>query len=243
MSMTARSVFSTLAAVACCVALVAGLAGCGSAGSRKSERRSGVSGQEYVGHQLSGLGGKRAESLDAFIDQRIAAAEEKGSEKAVEVLKRAKANGGVSASDYEALWMGYKQCMLDRGYKEIILIKYPNGMYDEAPYYGTGTPEQEDKHTTDMGSCITDTLLVDEVYGMQVGNVNLYSNPSEAIVDCMHRNGAAPMSHTVNDYVNDKATGDPNKASINVRDIKVRECEVANNWFSSYDDDVHEHLW
>ncbi|KAB7790258.1 hypothetical protein [Bifidobacterium leontopitheci] len=241
MSMTARSVFSTLAAVVCCAALSVGLAGCGSAGSRKSERRSGASEQEYIDYQLAGLGEKRAESLDAFIDQRIVFAEKRGSEKAVEVLKRAKANGGVSASDYEALWMGYKQCMLDRGYKEIILIKYPNGMYNEAAYYFNGTPEQEQKFWDDQDECMKNVNPVDEVYGMQVGNVNLYSNPSEAIVDCMHRNGAAPMSYTVNDYVNDKATGDPNKASINVRDIKVRECEVANNWFSSYNEDPLEH--
>ncbi|MFC5221326.1 hypothetical protein [Bifidobacterium leontopitheci] len=222
------------------MALVAGLAGCGSTGSRKSERRSGASGQETIDYQLSGLGERRAGSMGEFIDSLIK--DPATTEKAKGILERAKRDGGMSATDYERSWADYKQCMLDRGYKEIILIKYPNGIYAEPGHY-RGTAEQEAKQTEDMRSCMSDLFPLIELYGAQIGNPNLYSNQSEAIVDCMRRNGMVPMSYTVNDYVNDKAKDDYTKAGIDVRDMKVRECEVANNWFSSYPDDVLEHLW
>ncbi|MFC5221331.1 hypothetical protein [Bifidobacterium leontopitheci] len=223
------------------MALVAGLAGCGSSGSRGDARGQGASEQEAIEYQLSGLGEKRAESMGEFIDSLIK--DPATTEKAKGILERAKREGGMSATDYERSWADYKQCMLDRGYKEIILIKYPNGIYREAPLKVSGTNEQTARYVEDMRSCMSDLFPLIELYGAQVGNPNLYANKSEAIVDCLRRNGAVPMSYTVNDYAADKAKDDYTKAGIDVRDMKVRECEVANNWFSSYPGDTREAPW
>lgn len=217
------------------------LAGCGQSRSQEQPHPPDTSDDEITQYQLTGLGEKRAESMDAFIDSLIK--DPTTTDKAKTILQRAKHNGGaMSVTDYEQSWADYKQCMLNRGYKEIILIKYPNGVYREASIYG-GTPEQEAKYREDMPDCMKDLFPLIELYGAQIGNPNLYSNKSEAIVDCMRRNGAVPVSYTANDYAVDKAKDDPDKATIDVRSTKVRECEVANNWFSSYPGDPVEHLW
>lgn len=88
--------------------------------------------------QIMNKGARKADSMSSFIDQILSYSET--TDKAREVLERAKANGGISVSDYENAWASYKQCMLDKGYREILLIKYPNGMYDEA-MHAKGTHE------------------------------------------------------------------------------------------------------
>lgn len=51
-------------------------------------------------------------------------------------------------SDYETAWSRYRQCMLDRGYKEIVLYTMLNGIRRESPHK-SGTEAQENKYRDD----------------------------------------------------------------------------------------------
>ncbi|TPF86108.1 hypothetical protein BW13_07825 [Bifidobacterium sp. UTCIF-37] len=190
-------------------------------------------------YELVGSGQKKADSLNAYIDQILSYPET--SDSAREILTRAKANGGVTVSDYERTWMNYKQCLLDKGYKEIILNKYPNGIYEEAAYYANGTPSQIQKFDQDRQLCFKDVGPVNEVFSMQQGNPNLAANVNEAIVDCLHRNNLVPKEYTAKQYAAERAEGDLKAFSINVKDPGVRGCEVANSVFASYPVDKLEH--
>ena len=138
---------------------------------------------------VPGEGSRLAGSLDEYIDSLIADTEWT-TDYEREILERAKANGGVSVTDYEHTWSRYKQCMLDKGYKEIILIKYPNGLYHEAPYQ-EGTARQMAKHDKDMQTCMADVGAVAQVYQMQIGNPTLFSDKNEATIprSSTRRNG------------------------------------------------------
>ena len=58
-----------------------------------------------------------------------------------DVLRRSIKRGRISAKDYETAWSDYKQCVLDKGYREVILVKMDNGVYAEASSTG-GTKRQ-----------------------------------------------------------------------------------------------------
>ena len=138
----------------------------GSAAQRNDSDDTG-DGQSSSSHDdftLVGSGQKKADSLNAYIDQILSYPETTDS--AREILTRAKANGGVSVSDYERTWTNYRQCLLDKGYKEIILNKYPNGIYEEAAYYADGTPSQIQKFDQDRQLCFKDVGPVNEVFSM-----------------------------------------------------------------------------
>lgn len=188
----------------------------------------------------SQLGQKKAESLNAYIDQVLSYPET--TDYAREILERAKSNGGISVSDYEQTWSRYRQCMLDKGYKEIILTKYPNGIYVEAGHYA-GTNEQEQKYQQDMRLCNADVGPVAAIYEVQIGNPNLYSSQSEAIVDCMRRENLVPLDYSVKDYMQDKSVDHYEDASVDLTQVGVRGCEVANSWYTSYPGDTKEQLF
>ena len=186
---------------------------------------------------VPGEGSRLAGSLDEYIDALIADTEWT-TDYEREILERAKANGGVSVTDYEQTWSRYKQCMLDKGYKEIILIKYPNGLYHEAPYQ-EGTTLQMAKHDQDMQTCMADVGAVAQVYQMQIGNPTLFSDKNEAIVDCFRRNNLVPLTYTAQQYAQERAEGE---YTIDRQDMEIRGCEVANGLFASYVDDPVEQL-
>ena len=75
-------------------------------------------------------GQKLAASLSEWIEQRESQGNIAESQKTI--LDKAKSTGEISTSDYEKAWSDYRQCMIDKGYKEIKLIKYPSGLYAEA---------------------------------------------------------------------------------------------------------------
>ncbi|NMM93601.1 hypothetical protein [Bifidobacterium oedipodis] len=214
--------------VASCVALCVGVGACGNPQNTPTPTSDVV--DSPYNYELPGAGQKKAESLNAYIDQILSYPET--SDKAREILERAKANGGVSVSDYEQSWMDYKQCMIDRGYQGIVLIKYPNGMYAE-PAHRKGTDAQELKLNEDMLACMTDLDPVDLVFGMQQGNPSLYANVSEAIVDCFRRNDLVPKDFTARQYSLEQQEN-PEDRSYDVYDMEIRACEVANNVFSTY---------
>ncbi len=187
---------------------------------------------------VPGEGSRLAGSLDEYIDALIADTEWT-TEYEREVLERAKANGGVSVTDYEQTWSRYKQCMLDKGYKEIILIKYPNGMYREASYRG-GTEQQMAKYHNDANICMADVGAVAQVYQMQIGNPALFSNMNEAIVDCFRRNSLVPLTYTAQQYAQERID---NEYTIDRQDMEIRGCEVANGLVAGYPGDPVEELW
>ena len=187
---------------------------------------------------VPGEGSRLAGSLDEYIDSLIADTEWT-TDYEREILERAKANGGVSVTDYEQTWSRYKQCMLDKGYKEIILVKFPNGIYHEASYRG-GTERQMAKYHKDVNICMADVGAVAQVYQMQIGNPTLFSDKNEAIVDCFRRNNLVPLTYTAQQYAQERAEGE---YTIDRQDMEIRGCEVANGLFASYVDDPVEQLW
>ncbi|WP_205832698.1 hypothetical protein [Bifidobacterium oedipodis] len=239
----------SVAAMVCCLMFCVGFCSCSTNAASDNNKANAAndasadsnsstadSSQDY---ELPGAGQKKAESLNAYIDQILSYPETSDGARAV--LERAKAEGGVSISDYEQAWMNYKQCLTDRGYKQIILIKYPNGMYDEAAH-AAGTDAQEQKYHEDTIACSADLGPVDLVYGVQQGNPNLFSNTNEAIVDCLKRNDLVPKDYDAKAYALDKQK-ELDDRSYDVYDMEVRACEVANNVLTSYPSDPIEHLY
>ncbi|OZG68896.1 hypothetical protein [Bifidobacterium eulemuris] len=184
-------------------------------------------------------GEKLANSLDEYIDMFISNQFEPASDYEKTVMERAKADGGVTAADYEDAWSTYKSCMLDKGYKEIVLIKYPNGIYEEAVHY-SGTDSQEEKYDADQASCFGNVNIVAEIYAVQQGNGSLLSNRDEAIVDCLRRNDLVPKDYTAEQYARERADGE---LSYDAQDMGVRGCQAANNSFVGFADDPVEKLW
>ncbi|MEE1295957.1 MAG: hypothetical protein UHD09_03725 [Bifidobacterium sp.] len=73
-------------------------------------------------------------------------------------------------------------------------------------YYAS--KEQEplaEKLTADLRTCYVQELVnVDDVYNRQHLNPGLYADSGDAVVDCLHRTNAAPLSYTVADYARQK---------------------------------------
>ena len=116
-------------------------------------------------------GQKLAASLSEWIEQRESQGNIAESQKTI--LDKAKSTGEISTSDYEKAWSDYRQCMIDKGYKEIKLIKYPSGLYAEAGHK-QGTTIQESRYSDDSTECGDEYVAdVQDVYGIIVGNPNL----------------------------------------------------------------------
>lgn len=129
-------------------------------------------------------GQKLAASLSEWIEQRESQGNIAESQKTI--LDKAKSTGEISTSDYEKAWSDYRQCMIDKGYKEIKLIKYPSGLYAEAGHK-QGTTIQESRYSDDSTECGDEYVAdVQDVYGIIVGNPNLYADQAQAVVDCLH---------------------------------------------------------
>ena len=206
---------------------------CSAGGQAASESSSGTSEAAAQPMQLAGLGQKNANSLSEYIDWYESRLYEPPSQFAQDVLDRAKETGNIPMSDYEAAWSRYKQCMTGRGIKEIVLIKYPNGLYVDS-LHREGTQAQEQKASEDQSACYGEVVPVIDVYGVQVGNVNFYANASEAIVDCLHRSDLVPGNYTAGQYAAEKASGN---YSFDDRNMEVRGCEVAKNSVRSFADE------
>ncbi|KAA8822351.1 hypothetical protein EM848_08465, partial [Bifidobacterium vespertilionis] len=70
-----------------------------------------------------------ADSLPDYIKYMLEGAETSRSDKSqIDILQRSLAQGSVSARDYETAWSNFKQCVVDKGNVEPLLIKYTNGM-------------------------------------------------------------------------------------------------------------------
>lgn len=157
------------------------------------------------------------------------------------VLETAKQSGELSISAYEQSWSQYKSCMLDKGYKEILLNRYSNGMLVEARHIG-GTAKQEEKYGRDRNSCFnTYVMYIQDVFGTQKGNPNYYSSTAEGFVDCLKRNNLVDQQYTAEQYRQEAQAG--KGYSYDTTNAEARSCEVANYIFRSTENDPTEQLW
>lgn len=185
-------------------------------------------------------GQKLAASLSEWIEQRESQGNIAESQKTI--LDKAKSTGEISTSDYEKAWSDYRQCMIDKGYKEIKLIKYPSGLYAEAGHK-QGTTIQESRYSDDSTECGDEYVAdVQDVYGIIVDNPNLYADQAQAVVDCLHRDSLVPKDYTVSRF-NKEFSGTDGNTSFDMQNLQVRSCLVSNGYNVGYATDDTEQLW
>ncbi|MFD0705364.1 hypothetical protein ACFQY8_06360 [Alloscardovia venturai] len=100
------------------------------------------------------------------------------------------------------------------------------------------------KYSEDRTDCENNySASIDDIFRTQVGNPHLYASQTQGIVDCLIREKLVSPSYTAQKYVEE--TSDPNHPpkSFNQKDMRVRGCEVANNYIRGYIGDPVEHLW
>lgn len=130
--------------------------------------------------------------------------------------------------------------MIDRGYKKITLITFPNGLYTEAPH-AAGTAAQSLKSDEDYSECYGDVASIIQIYGVQQGNPAFYSDVNEAVADCFRRENKVPSSYSASDLR--KESEKHSYSFFEEKDAIFRGCKVANGWHNSYDDDTRVDLW
>ena len=229
-------------AAACCLCFVA----CSSpdstgTGSQKNESQETADNGSVGEYAPTNLGEKWAGSMSEYYDSLLKD-DFTPTDHEKEVLDEAKSHGGVTVSQYEEAWSTYKSCMLNKGYVEIILVKFPNGVTREAPIMANNTSAQFDKYVEDEFVCNGQVNAIINAYHAQIGNPSLFANKSEAIVDCLRREGAVSNKYSVQDYVKDQEK-ELNNRGYDPTNPVVRGCQVANDVSSAYPDDVYENPW
>ena len=127
-------------------------------------------------------------------------------------------------------------------YKEIKLIKYPSGLYAEAGHK-QGATIQESRYSDDSTECGDEYVAdVQDVYGIIVGNPNLYADQAQAVVDCLHRDSLVPKDYTVSRF-NKEFSGTDGNTSFDMQNLQVRSCLVSNGYNVGYATDDTEQLW
>lgn len=197
---------------------------------------------------------RKASSMRAYVDSNIEDLEAdaqidrydpsgQAKETQLRILRQASETGEMSASDYRASWDRYKQCMTDRGYKEIILVDYPNGVIAEAPHRG-GDAGQEGAYHQDMLECGTmHTLYVDYVYKTMVGNPDLYEDMYEGALACLRREDVAPKDYDMDDFMFDMREASPDEFVVNIYQPDAAACLVANGITIAPEGTPIEELW
>lgn len=148
----------------------------------------------------------------------------------LEVMEQIKQAGHVTAEQYEGAWADYKSCMLERGYKEILLERYPNGLYREANHH-QGTAEQEERYYKDQSQCMAlNVSHLDSIYEQQVGNPNLFKNPFEGVLDCLRKANLTPEGYGMDDLKYDmyEATS-RDKLKLDVYQADAQACFLGND--------------
>lgn len=189
---------------------------------------------------------KLASSLPAYIDSFLHMKDLSVYQR--KVLNRAKKQGGVSRSDYEQAWSDYKTCMVEQGYAGIVILDYANGMKSEAAHQ-TGTDAQEHRYLKARWACENRyTSYINDIYGVQQGNPNLYADQKDGFVDCLKRNRLVPRSYSAKDYARQEhaaeSSGNNHSYSFDSADPAVKACQVANNMLETdAGTDTLENLW
>lgn len=126
------------------------------------------------------------------------------SERQKTILRHALQNAGVvSKGDYDKAWANFQQCMTSKGYTRPRVPTDGNGLRSAlfSPFLGNATEQQQNRFHADWSECYEqEYMAVDEVYRMHIGNPNLLSDPTAALVDCLHKYGLVPKSYTITQY-------------------------------------------
>lgn len=237
-----------------CMALLCGSTACDAGDTGDGAPSAG--GGDDIGAMMGDHSGERlASSLDAYIglmtdraraDRELTELDPSGeaTRRTVETLERARRDGGVSLSDYENAWSDYRQCMLDRGYKQIVLLRQSNGVYTEAAHEA-GTAAQEERYNQDMLACsVLHVGYVDAVYTVQVANPDLYANNYEGALDCLRRGGLAPKDYSMEDFRYDLFEAPAREdLTVDIYSYQAASCLVANNIKVTYDGAPTEDLY
>lgn len=170
-----------------------------------------------------------ADSMQSYFQQQLDNATEAGdavSPQQIDILQRGVDAGTIPMSDYEQSWSDYKQCMISKGQPEPILTRYENGIYVQALVKGS------DKAMNEFFSAQTEcetrhVTFVNQAYRVQLGNTELYADANVAIVDCMKKAGAVPMSYTIDQLLEERGAG-TGAFDRNTIKPEVRSCNAAN---------------
>lgn len=137
--------------------------------------------------------------------------------------------------------------MVAVGLTALMLVGCVSGCANDEPEASSddSSKEQDGRYATDMLECgILHTSDIDGIYSTQIGNPNLYSNDYEAALDCMHREGAAPMDYSLDDLKYDMYErphdGEP---IIDLHSPAAASCLIANNINMVAPDEPLEELW
>ena len=217
------------------VALMIGVSGCSDSEGLPETSESGA----RLAPSLSDYAGQLADKFAGSMDERQR-----------EAVERVIETGEVSQSDYEQALSDYRQCMIDRGYREIIFLDMGGGIREEAAHQA-GTDQQERRYAQDSMACEDAyTTAIDELYRMQVGNPGLLQDHNEAITDCLRRTGQVEPSYDGEQfrreyerYQNRTADSDEWPFSFPEDTPESRVCRVSNGWISMDQSDPTEQLW
>lgn len=224
---------SVVASVLAAAFMALALAGCGSDGSQSaapSGERLASSMEELARQELEEFGDVMGETQRAAVERVVE-------------------TGEVSVADYETALSGYRQCMLDLGYREIIFVELANGVKVETTHE-SGTDQQELKYGDDMSQC-TDvhSRSIGYMYEKQVGNPSLLKDPYEAISECLKQEGIADMSYTgeqfkKEDMASRDGGGEAWTFSYPEEDAEAANaCKAANGLLVVDNDWPWEYLW
>lgn len=231
-----NSTRSKIAAAATIIAMITALAaGCagnanGTVGQTGMDTtQTGASPAETSSSPANTSKPKLAESFKEYAARQLVYAQRgqnpewQTSDAQLEILRRIVDTGTVTPGDYARAWSNYTSCVTAKGDPEPVLIRYANGMISQAAIDGASM-----KGNNSYASCEwKETNYVDLLYGILIGNPNLYQDPDEAIVDCLHKANVVPMSYTAKDYAKDSK--DLKFPSFDRLDPNVRSCQIANN--------------
>lgn len=171
-----------------------------------------------------------ADHIQQYLDQpEIITAYEKP------ILEHARDNGGITPKVYEEAWSRFKTCMANAGFPVKAITRYPSGLYDQSEITYANGDYTNVALSSAHDSCYNDISVINQVYGVQIGNPNFYANRHEAIIDCLHRNDLIPRDYNARQYEEEelkaKQSGEPMLTAhpdINLRDERVRGCFAAN---------------
>ncbi len=169
------------------------------------------------------VGARAAASITEYIDLMLREDDDMDLNQRT-VLEKARGNGGsISQGDYVAAWMAYRQCMVDKGHADPPLHRV-NGIYLGTVKTSTLGVSQAQirKVDDDLAYCQTYHMsLVDVIYRMNIGNPQLYSNPDEALVDCLRRHDLVPKGYNAERFNKESLS---NTYSFDFCDSQTRTC-------------------
>ena len=217
------------------VALMIGVSGCSDSEGLPETSESGA----RLAPSLSDYAGQLADKFAGSMDERQR-----------EAVERVIETGEVSQSDYEQALSDYRQCMIDRGYREIIFLDMGGGIREEAAHQaGTDQQERRTPRIPWHARMPTPRRLTNCTGCRSVipGCCRITTRPSP---DCLRRTGQVEPSYDGEQfrreyerYQNRTADSDEWPFSFPEDTPESRVCRVSNGWISMDQSDPTEQLW